>query len=85
MSNSSGNDEHLRREPLRQSDLRERAALIFRPKPTQGAHAASRPIRKSGSYDTWTVVELKRCAKELGLTGYSSLNKEDLIDHLRSR
>lgn len=39
---------------------------------------------RTGSYDSWTVVELKKRAKELGLTGYSGLPKDKLIDKLRS-
>ena len=51
--------------------------------PTAGVRASRRRRSMSGAYDTWTVVELKKRAKEFGLSGYSSLNKEDLIDHLR--
>jgi hypothetical protein len=39
---------------------------------------------KAGDYDDWTVPELKKRARELGLSGYSSLNKGKLIDELRS-
>ena len=38
---------------------------------------------KSGSYEDWTVDELKDRAKELYLSGYSDLKKEQLIDKLR--
>lgn len=37
----------------------------------------------SGSYDDWTVDELRSRAKELGLSGYSDLRKDQLIDALR--
>ena len=39
---------------------------------------------RSGSYEAWTVLELRSKARELGLTGYSGLNKSDLIDELRN-
>ena len=42
-----------------------------------------RPSR-SCAYEGWTVVELKKRAKQLGLTGYSGLNKERLIELIRS-
>ena len=42
-----------------------------------------RPSR-SCAYEGWTVVELKKRAKQLGLTGYSGLNKEKLIELIRS-
>jgi hypothetical protein len=37
-----------------------------------------------GSYYSWTVLELRARAKELGITGYSGLNKSDLISELRN-
>ena len=38
---------------------------------------------RSGSYDDWTVAELRDRAKELGLSGYSDAKKDDLIEMLR--
>ncbi|ACY19437.1 conserved hypothetical protein [Gordonia bronchialis DSM 43247] len=38
---------------------------------------------RSGSYEDWTVDELRSRAKDLGLSGYSDLKKEQLIDKLR--
>jgi len=39
---------------------------------------------KSGSYQDWTVTELKKRAKELGLSGYSNLTKDKLIKKIRN-
>ena len=39
---------------------------------------------ESGSYDDWTVPELKKRAKELGISGYSGLTKTKLVDKLRN-
>jgi Rho termination factor, N-terminal domain len=39
---------------------------------------------KSGSYQDSTVTELKKRAKELGLSGYSSLTKDELINKIRN-
>lgn len=36
------------------------------------------------AYEGWTVVELRSRAKQLGVSGYSGLNKEKLIWLLRS-
>ncbi len=41
-----------------------------------------RPSR-SCAYEGWTVVELKKRAKQLGISGYSGLNKEKLISLIR--
>ncbi|RPA06104.1 Rho termination factor N-terminal domain-containing protein [Gordonia sp. OPL2] len=38
----------------------------------------------SGSYDDWTVDELQDRAKELDISGYSSMKKDELIDALRN-
>lgn len=39
---------------------------------------------ESGSYDDWTVPDLRKLAKELGLTGYSGKKKSDLVEELRN-
>ena len=40
---------------------------------------------KSGDYDDWTVPKLKERAKQLGLSGYSKKNKQELIHSLRNQ
>lgn len=42
-----------------------------------------RPSR-SCAYEGWTVAELKKRAKQLGISGYSGLNKERLIALIRT-
>ena len=42
-----------------------------------------RPSR-SCAYEGWTVVELKKRARQLGISGYSGLSKEKLISLIRS-
>lgn len=38
----------------------------------------------SGSYEDWTVDELKIRAKEIGISGYSDQKKAELIQSLRN-
>lgn len=38
---------------------------------------------RSCAYEGWTVVELKKRARQLGIDRYSGLNKEELIELIR--
>jgi hypothetical protein len=82
--NSSIKNEHLYQDLRRQGDSKEKAARISNAVASEGASVLGHKGGKAGSYDDWTVVELKRRAKELGITGYSSLNKGQLISALRN-
>jgi hypothetical protein len=39
---------------------------------------------QSGSYDDWTVHDLRKRAKDLGLSGYSGKKKSQLVSMLRN-
>jgi hypothetical protein len=39
---------------------------------------------RSGSYEHWTVADLRRRAKELGVRGYSDKPKRELIKLIRN-
>jgi hypothetical protein len=49
----------------------------------RGRSEVGRRGGESGDYDDWTVPELRRRAKELGLSGYSGKRKAELIKALR--
>uniref|UniRef100_UPI0039064EC0 DUF7218 family protein n=1 Tax=Microbacterium aquimaris TaxID=459816 RepID=UPI0039064EC0 len=62
---------------------KEKAARISNAAANDGESAVGRRGGQSGSYDDWTVDELKGRAKELGLSGYSDKRKAELISMLR--
>jgi hypothetical protein len=81
--NPSIKNEKLYQDLRKEGDSKEMAARISNAVAARGGSSVGRKGGKSGSYDQWTVSDLKKRAKELGLTGYSSLNKSDLISALR--
>ena len=83
MPNPSIKNEKLYQDLRAEGDSEEKAARISNAVAARGGSSVGRKGGKSGSYDQWTVPDLKRRAKELGLSGYSSLNKSDLISALR--
>jgi hypothetical protein len=63
---------------------KEKAARISNAAARDGRSEVGERGGESGSYDDWTVEELKDRAKELDITGYSDLRKDELIDKLRN-
>ena len=84
MPNSSIKDEKLYQDLRKQGDSKEKAARISNAAAARGRSSVGRSGGKSGSYQDWTVPELKKRAKELGLSGYSSLTKDKLIKKIRN-
>ncbi|MFZ0903139.1 MAG: Rho termination factor [Mycobacterium sp.] len=83
MAGSSIQDEKLYQDLRKQGDSKEKAARISNAAAARGRCSVARSGGKSGSYDDWTVPELKKRAKQLGMSGYSSLSKDKLIKKLR--
>ncbi|MFZ4894238.1 DUF7218 family protein [Plantibacter sp. Mn2098] len=62
---------------------KEKAARISNAAAKRGRSAIGRAGGESGSYEDWTVAELRARARELGLSGYSGKRKGELITLLR--
>lgn len=63
---------------------KEKAARISNAAANQGRKKVGRKGGSAQDYDDRTVPELKKRAKELGLTGYSGKKKSELISMLRN-
>jgi hypothetical protein len=49
-----------------------------------GSKEKAARIANTGSYDDWKVDDLRKRAKELGLSGYSGKKKSELVSMLRN-
>ncbi|GIT78643.1 hypothetical protein LLS1_03120 [Leifsonia sp. LS1] len=76
-------DEELYEKLRDEGNSKEKSARISNAAAARGRKSVGRKGGESGSYDDWTVPELKKRAKELGLTGYSKKTKSELISALR--
>jgi hypothetical protein len=84
MPNPSLKNEKMYEDLREEGQSKEKAARISNAAAARGKSAVGRKGGKSGSYDDWTVPELKKRAKELGLSGYSGLPKKKLVAKLRN-
>ncbi|MDQ0728338.1 Rho termination factor N-terminal domain-containing protein [Microbacterium sp. W4I20] len=82
--NNSLKDPELYEELRDDGASKEKAARISNAAARDGRKTVGRRGGESGDYDDWTVPELKKRAKELGLTGYSTKRKSELISALRN-
>jgi hypothetical protein len=63
---------------------KEKAARIANASAAGGRSSVGRKGGKSGSYDDWKVEDLRKRAKELGMSGYSGKKKSELVSMLRN-
>lgn len=82
--NPSLKDPDLYEELRSDGASKQKAARISNAAAAKGRGAVGRKGGESGSYDAWTVDELRRRAKEIGLTGYSRKRKAELVSELRN-
>ncbi|GAA1441959.1 DUF7218 family protein [Leifsonia poae] len=77
-------DQKLYEDLRKEGNSKEKSARISNAAAARGRSSVGRKGGESGSYDDWTVADLKKRAKEIGLTGYSKKNKSQLITALRN-
>jgi hypothetical protein len=82
--NPSIKNEKLYEDLREEGNSKQKSARIANAAAARGTSAVGRKGGESGSYDDWTVSDLKKRAKEIGLSGYSDLNKKQLISKLRN-
>ena len=76
-------DDELYEKVRDQGASKQKAARIANAAANTSRKQLSKKGGESGSYDDWTVDELRRRAKELGLSGYSDKKKSELVTMLR--
>lgn len=84
MPNASIKNEKMYEDLREEGNSKQKAARISNAAAARGKSSVARKGGKSGSYDDWTVADLKKRAKDLGLSGYSSLTKSKLISKIRN-
>jgi hypothetical protein len=67
-----------------QGGSKEKAARIANASAARSRSSVGKKGGKSGSYDDWKVEDLRKRAKELGLSGYSGKKKSELVSMLRN-
>lgn len=82
--NNSLKDPELYEELRKDGNSKQKAARISNAAAKKGRSAVGRKGGESGDYDDWTVPELRKRAKEIGITGYSGKRKSELISALRN-
>ena len=81
--NASQQDPELYEKLRDDGASKQKAARISNAAAAEGRSTIGRKGGESGNYEDWTVPDLRKRAKEIGLTGYSRQKKSELIAALR--
>jgi Rho termination factor, N-terminal domain len=77
-------DPKVYEEIRKEGGSKEKAARIANASAARGRSSVGKKGGKSGSYDDWKIDDLRKRAKQLGLSGYSGKTKSELISMLRN-
>jgi hypothetical protein len=83
-SGPSVKDPKTYQEIREQGGSKEKAARIANAAAARGRSSVGKKGGQSGSYEDWTVDDLRKRAKDLGLSGYSGMKKSQLVSMLRN-
>ncbi|SKC51225.1 DUF7218 family protein [Krasilnikoviella flava] len=77
-------DKELYEELRDEGNSKEKSARIANAAAARGRSKVGEKGGKSGSYDDWTVADLRKRASEIDIEGRSSMRKAELVKALRS-
>jgi len=76
-------DKKLYEDLREEGNSKEKSARIANAGAAQGKKKVAAKGGSAGSYDDWTVADLRRRAAEIGIDGRSSMSKSELVKALR--
>lgn len=77
-------DKKLYEELRDEGNSKEKSARIANVAAARGRSAVGKKGGESGSYDDWKVADLRHRAAEIGISGRSHMNKQQLVSALRN-
>jgi hypothetical protein len=77
-------DKRLYEKLRAEGDSKQKAARIANAAAGSSRSRVGRKGGHSASYNDWTVPELRKRAREIGINGRSHMNKAQLVDALRN-